>query len=115
MATITENNSSKGSARLAIYILIAMVLGILFGYLVNQKMLDVDMSYIGLLSDLFLRAIKMIIAPLVFATLTVGIAQMGGGAGVGRVGLKALSWFITASIISLFLGLLFATDRKSVV
>lgn len=109
MATITENNSSKGSARLAIYILIAMVLGILFGYLVNQKMLDVDMSYIGLLSDLFLRAIKMIIAPLVFATLTVGIAQMGGGAGVGRVGLKALSWFITASIISLFLGLLFAT------
>jgi len=109
MATITENNSNKGSARLALYILIAMVLGILFGYLVNQKLLDVDMSYIGLLSDLFLRAIKMIIAPLVFATLTVGIAQMGGGAGVGRVGLKALSWFVTASIISLFLGLLFAT------
>ncbi len=109
MATSTENNSSKGSARLALYILIAMVLGILFGYLVNQKILDVDMSYIGLLSDLFLRAIKMIIAPLVFATLTVGIAQMGGGAGVGRVGLKALSWFVTASIISLFLGLLFAT------
>lgn len=109
MATITENNSNKGSARLALYILIAMVLGILFGYLVNQKLLDVDMSYIGLLSDLFLRAIKMIIAPLVFATLTIGIAQMGGGAGVGRVGLKALSWFVTASIISLFLGLLFAT------
>jgi len=109
MATITENNSSKGSARLAVYILIAMVLGILFGYLVNQKLLNIDMSYIGLLSDLFLRAIKMIIAPLVFATLTVGIAQMGGGAGVGRVGLKALSWFVTASIISLFLGLLFAT------
>jgi len=109
MATNTENNSNKGSARLALYILVAMVLGILFGYLVNQKILNVDMSYIGLLSDLFLRAIKMIIAPLVFATLTVGIAQMGGGAGVGRVGIKALSWFITASIISLFLGLLFAT------
>ena len=109
MATITDNNSNKGSARLAMYIVIAMVAGILFGYLVNQKLLNVDMSYIGLLSDLFLRAIKMIIAPLVFATLTVGIAQMGGGAGVGRVGIKALSWFITASIISLFLGLLFAT------
>ncbi len=109
MTTITENNSARGSARLALYIIIAMLLGILFGYLVHQKAVNVDMSYIGLLSDLFLRAIKMIIAPLVFATLTVGIAQMGGGAGVGRVGVKALLWFVTASIISLFLGLLFAT------
>lgn len=109
MAAVTESNSNKGSARLALYIVIAMILGILFGYLVNQKIIEMDMSYISLLSDLFLRAIKMIIAPLVFATLTVGIAQMGGGAGVGRVGLKALTWFITASIVSLFLGLLFAT------
>ena len=109
MTTTADTNTARGSARLALYIIIAMVLGILFGYLVNQKIVQVDMSYIGLLSDLFLRAIKMIIAPLVFATLTVGIAQMGGGAGVGRVGIKALTWFVTASIISLFLGLLFAT------
>jgi len=109
MATFTDTNTSRGSARLALYIVVAMLLGILFGYLVNQKILSVDMSYIALLSDLFLRAIKMIIAPLVFATLTVGIAQMGGGAGVGRVALKALSWFVTASVVSLFLGLILAT------
>jgi len=76
--------------------------------MVNQKMVTVDMSYIGLLSTLFLRAIKMIIAPLVFSTLVVGIAQMGQGSAVGRVGLKALLWFVTASIVSLFLGLVFA-------
>ena len=109
MTVVGEDNGNKGSARLAVYIIVAMLLGILFGYLVNQKIVRVDMSYISLLSDLFLRAIKMIIAPLVFATLTVGIAQMGGGADVGRVGLKTLAWFISASIVSLLLGLVFAT------
>lgn len=103
------NSSVKGgSGRLAIYIIIAMILGIVFGYLVNIKAINVDMSYIGLLSTLFLRAIKMIIAPLVFATLVVGIAQMGQGKAVGRVGLKALLWFVIASVVSLFLGLIFA-------
>jgi Na+/H+-dicarboxylate symporter len=109
MLAAGTNNSNKNSARLAVYIVIAMLLGTLFGYLVNQHIVQIDIATISLPSDLFLRAIKMIIAPLVFATLTVGIAQMGGGANVGRVGLKALVWFFTASIVSLFLGLLFAT------
>ncbi len=109
MANINTNSNAKGgSGRLAAYIVIAMILGIIFGWMVNQKMVTVDMSYIGLLSTLFLRAIKMIIAPLVFSTLVVGIAQMGQGSAVGRVGLKALLWFVTASIVSLFLGLVFA-------
>ena len=107
MANI-NSNAKSGSGRLAAYIVIAMILGIIFGWMVNQKMVAVDMSYIGLLSTLFLRAIKMIIAPLVFSTLVVGIAQMGQGSAVGRVGLKALLWFVTASIVSLFLGLVFA-------
>ena len=107
MANI-NSNAKGGSGRLAAYIVIAMILGIIFGWMVNQKMVTVDMSYIGLLSTLFLRAIKMIIAPLVFSTLVVGIAQMGQGSAVGRVGLKALLWFVTASIVSLFLGLVFA-------
>ena len=107
MANI-NSNAKSGSGRLAVYIVVAMILGIIFGWMVNQKMVTVDMSYIGLLSTLFLRAIKMIIAPLVFSTLVVGIAQMGQGSAVGRVGLKALLWFVTASIVSLFLGLVFA-------
>ena len=107
MANINRNAKS-GSGRLAVYIVVAMILGIIFGWMVNQKMITIDMSYIGLLSTLFLRAIKMIIAPLVFSTLVVGIAQMGQGSAVGRVGLKALLWFVTASVVSLFLGLVFA-------
>ncbi|MDY6947566.1 MAG: cation:dicarboxylase symporter family transporter, partial [Pseudomonadota bacterium] len=58
------------------------------------------------LPTVFLRLIKMIIAPLVFATLVVGIAKMGDIATVGRVGGKALAWFIGASLISLTLGLI---------
>jgi Na+/H+-dicarboxylate symporter len=103
-----DTNSRSGAEKLAVYIIIAMVLGIGFGWLVNKQMIDVDMSYVSLLSTLFLRAIKMIIAPLVFSTLVIGIAHMGNTGGIGRVGMKALGWFVIASLISLFLGLVFA-------
>ena len=51
--------------------------------------------------------IKMIVAPLVFATLVAGIASMGDAKAVGRVGTKALGWFVSASLVSLALGLVF--------
>ena len=117
MANMNAPASKGGSGRLAVYIIIAMILGIIFGWLVNSGNLDLKtlkaqgydvMSYVGLLSTLFLRAIKMIIAPLVFSTLVVGIAQIGSGKQVGRVFGKAILWFLTASVISLFLGLVFA-------
>ena len=50
----------------------------------------------------------MIIAPLVFATVVSGIAGMGDAKAVGRIGGKALAWFITASLVSLLLGMVFA-------
>jgi len=95
--------------RLTTYIMIALVIGIVVGYLVNansdtagaQSFSDA----MSLITTLFLRLIKMIIAPLVFATLVVGIAKMGDAAEVGRIGVKALGWFVIASIISLSLGL----------
>ena len=62
-------------------------------------------SYFKILSDIFLRLIKMIVAPLVLTTLTVGIAHLGGGAAVGRIGARTMAWFITASLASLGLGL----------
>lgn len=108
MGVVHLMEKKSGSGRLAIYIIVAMVLGVFVGWLVNTKAITVDMSYIGLLSTLFLRAIKMIIAPLVFSTLIVGIAQMGAGSAIGRVGFKALGWFLIASVVSLFLGLIFA-------
>jgi len=96
--------------RLTTYILIALVIGILVGYLVNtnsdtagaQSFADT----MSLITTLFLRLIKMIIAPLVFATLVVGIAKMGDAKEVGRIGVKALGWFFIASLISLSLGLI---------
>ena len=60
----------------------------------------------GLVTDIFLRMIKMIIAPLVFATLAVGIASMGDSKTIGRVGIKTFGWFLTMSFVSLLLGLL---------
>ncbi len=106
--TVLDTNSKKGAEKLAVYIVIAMILGVVFGWMVNQGIISIDMSYVSVFSTLFLRAIKMIIAPLVFSTLVIGIAHMGNDGGIGRVGLKALGWFVTASLISLFLGLIFA-------
>src|SRR3954465_13252694 len=88
-----------------------MVLGIIVGYLCSITWPDPQTAkaiagYIGLITDLFLRLIKMIIAPLVFSTLVVGIAHMGDTASVGRIGGKALIWFVGASFISLLIGLI---------
>jgi Na+/H+-dicarboxylate symporter len=97
------------TTRLTRYILIAMVLGILAGYIVNTSFEASAATFaarVELLPFAFLRLIKMIIAPLVFSTLVVGIGKMGDIATVGRVGGKALGWFIFASLISLTLGLI---------
>jgi Na+/H+-dicarboxylate symporter len=95
--------------RLTTFIMIALVVGIVVGYLVNANT-DVAgatsfSDTMSLITTMFLRLIKMIIAPLVFATLVVGIAKMGDAKEVGRIGVKALGWFVIASIISLSLGL----------
>jgi Na+/H+-dicarboxylate symporter len=93
--------------RLTTYILIGLVLGIVVGYVANTTFADPAgfADTMSLITTLFLRLIKMIIAPLVFSTLVVGIAKMGDAKEVGRIGVKALGWFIIASVISLSLGL----------
>lgn len=99
----------KGN-RLTIYILVAMALGILVGYIVHvsasAETIQSFSKNIKLLSSIFIRLVQMIIAPLVFCTLVVGIAKLGDLKAVGRVGGKALLWFISASLVSLLLGLL---------
>jgi Na+/H+-dicarboxylate symporter len=94
--------------RLTGYILAGLVLGIAVGYVANISLADASgfADTLSLLTTLFLRLIKMIIAPLVFSTLVVGIAKMGDAKEVGRIGIKALGWFVIASVISLSLGLL---------
>ena len=90
------------------YILIAMALGIVVGTLIYEYLPENRAeisSSINLIAMLFLRLIKMIIAPLVFATLVGGIAHMGAGSKLGRIFAKTMGWFITASFVSLMLGL----------
>lgn len=69
----------------------------------NPKLKSI-LEYLGILTDIFLRLIKMIIAPLVFATLVAGVAKLGDIKAVGRIGGKTLLWFICASFLSLLLG-----------
>jgi Na+/H+-dicarboxylate symporter len=95
------------------WILIGAAAGLVAGYLGHALARDAVQAsaiagYFSLLSDIFLRLIKMVIAPLVFATVVAGIAGMGDAKAVGRIGGKALGWFITASLVSLLTGMLFA-------
>ncbi|WP_423196247.1 Na+/H+-dicarboxylate symporter [Cupriavidus sp. H19C3] len=99
--------------RLPTLIFIAMLLGVLAGAAAHHLAPDAATAkaiadHLSILTDIFLRMIKMIIAPLVFATLVAGIAGMGDGRAVGRIGLKAMAWFLAASITSLLLGLVMA-------
>jgi len=98
----------KGN-RLTLYIILSMVAGVLVGYLVNKnaspEFIEKLTPKLKLLTAIFLRLVQMIIAPLVFTTLVVGIAKLGDLKTVGRVGGKALMWFITASLVSLLIGM----------
>jgi len=99
------------SSRMTTYILVAMVLGIVVGGLIHSQTADpatqkLLAGYISIGSTIFLRLIKMIIGPLVFSTLVVGIGHMSDTGAVGRVGGKAMLWFVTASLVSLSLGLI---------
>ena len=103
----------KKTRPLTLYILIAMVLGAAVGYGCHETVADKQISadiaaHISIVTDVFLRLIKMIISLLVFSTLTVGIAHMGDGRAAGRIGMKAMGWFVIASLISLSLGILMA-------
>src|SRR6187402_415404 len=105
----------KGN-RLTVFILLAMVLGVLTGYIVHEKSSPESIqkfsTNIKLLTTMFLRLVQMIIAPLVFTTLVAGIAKLGDLKTVGRVGGKAMLWFISASLMSLLLGMMLVNFFK---
>ena len=88
-----------------------MLLGVAVGYLVHEDMLSGVMSNeywiktFGTLSTIFLNLIKMLVAPLVLGTIISGLAHMNDSAAVGRIGFRAILWFIVASLISISLGL----------
>ncbi|WP_293905150.1 dicarboxylate/amino acid:cation symporter [Phenylobacterium sp.] len=94
----------------ATLVVAAMVLGVGVGWLVNHLLPAAEAKTVAdnlsIVTDVFLRLIKMVIAPLVFSTLVAGIAHMEGAAAVGRVGAKTMLWFVGASIVSLTIGLI---------
>jgi len=102
--------------KLTRFILLALLLGVIAGWAINAaiddgtpqsaEQLKQIADYLSIVTALFLRLIKMIIAPLVFSTLVAGIAHMGDIAALGRVGLRSVAWFILASLVSLTLGLI---------
>ncbi|MCF8321861.1 MAG: cation:dicarboxylase symporter family transporter [Flavobacterium sp.] len=108
---MNPNETSKKSilSNLTFQILIAMVLGAILGVFIHT---NYDGGFakefsdkIKILATIFIRLVQMIISPLVFTTLVVGIAKLGDVKTVGRVGGKALGWFFSASFISLLIGL----------
>lgn len=92
------------------YIVFAILLGILTGWICHHffnqgEQLKQIASYFNIITDIFLRLIKMIIAPLVFATIISGIVSMGKSASLGSITFKSMTWFITASFVSLAIGM----------
>jgi Na+/H+-dicarboxylate symporter len=107
----TETQEKSITSNLTSQILIAMVLGAILGVVIHNTIsAEAALSFsnkVKILATVFIRLVQMIIAPLVFTTLVVGIAKLGNVSAVGRIGGKALGWFFTASLISLLLGMFF--------
>ncbi|MEO8236376.1 MAG: cation:dicarboxylase symporter family transporter, partial [Flavobacterium sp.] len=96
-------------SNLTVQILIAMILGAILGIFIHNNYSEEAAKefsgYIKMLATVFIRLVQMIISPLVFTTLVVGIAKLGDIKSVGRIGGKAMAWFFTASFISLLIGM----------
>ena len=98
--------------RLTLWILVGMILGVAVGYTVHVSFAQDSTQFeyltktFKLLSDIFLNLIKLLVAPLILSTIVVGIAHMGDSSALGRIGFRAISWFVVASFISIGLGLL---------
>jgi len=93
-----------------------MFVGALLGVIIHNNYIPDDAKNfsdkIKMLATVFIRLVQMIIAPLVFTTLVVGIAKLGDVKSVGRIGGKALAWFFTASFISLLIGMFWVNTLK---
>jgi Na+/H+-dicarboxylate symporter len=96
--------------RLTLLITVALIVGIAFGYTCHTAIPEAAdraqvAEYCSVVSDIFLRLIQMIVAPLVLSTLIAGIAKMGNGTSLGRIAVRTLAWFLGASVVSLLLGI----------
>jgi len=111
MQEVTETKKQSFLSGLTGQIIIAMVLGAILGIIlhntISPEAAKLFSGKIKMLATIFIRLVQMIISPLVFTTLVVGIAKLGDIKTVGRIGGKAIGWFFTASFISLLIGLFY--------
>ncbi|MBT6767025.1 MAG: cation:dicarboxylase symporter family transporter, partial [Prolixibacteraceae bacterium] len=82
-------------------ILIALILAVLFGYYIPS-----GVTYVAWMGDIFLRALKMVIIPLIFSSIISGVTSMGEGNNLGRMGLKTLSYYLATSTLAILTGLI---------
>ena len=112
----TDTKKPSLLSNLTFQILIAMILGAILGIVVhNNWSVEAAKEFsnlIKILATIFIRLVQMIISPLVFTTLVVGIAKLGDIKAVGRIGGKALGWFFTASFVSLLIGMFWVNILK---
>lgn len=81
-------------------ILIALILAVLFGYFTPD-----GVKYVAWMGDIFLRALKMVIIPLIFSSIISGVTSMGEGNNLGRMGIKTLSYYLATSTLAILTGL----------
>ena len=105
----TQIKKKSFFSNLTIQILVAMLIGATLGIFIHTnyeaKSAKEFSDIIKVLATVFIRLVQMIIAPLVFTTLVVGIAKLGDINAVGRIGGKAMAWFFSASFVSLLIGM----------
>ncbi len=82
-------------------ILIALILSVFFGIYFSEYV-----DYVTWMGDLFLRALAMIIVPLIFSSIVTGVSGIGSGKNLGRVGFKTFGYYITTSLFAIFTGLI---------
>jgi Na+/H+-dicarboxylate symporter len=103
-------------SNLTVQIIIAMICGAILGIIIHKYYSEENAENfsdkIKILATIFIRLVQMIIAPLVFTTLVVGIAKLGDIKSVGRIGGKALGWFFSASFVSLLIGMFWVNTLK---
>jgi aerobic C4-dicarboxylate transport protein len=104
---ITRMSKGQASSSLYLQVLVAIAAGVLFGFISPEHA-----AAMRPLGDGFIKLVKMMIAPIVFTTVVVGIAHMGAMKDVGRIGLRALAYFEVVSSVALLIGLVVVTVIK---
>jgi proton glutamate symport protein len=106
--TLSPRVARKWRVGLAWQILIGLLIGIATGLVLNHFPQSRDAVISGLLQpagDIFIKLIKMIVVPIVFTSMVIGIAGVGDGKSLGRIGVKTLVYFEVITTIAIVLGL----------